>query len=208
MRRLEGVEIAQTEKRRPIKGTERFVPCDTLLLSLGLIPENELAREAGITLSPITNGPLVDENCMTDLPGVFSCGNALHVHDLVDWVSDEAERAGRAAAKYLSGGGTRKSGELGVAAVKLRPGSGVRYVMPDRIVTEADGSDVTLLCRVPTPAKDGKVRVILRDSSGGVNTLKEEKHARLHPAEMIKITLSAAETSHLKVGDVVEVETQ
>jgi len=206
MHRLEGVEVAQTANRRPIKGTERFMPCDTLLLSLGLIPENELAREAGITLSSVTNGPLVDENCMTDLPGVFSCGNALHVHDIVDWVSDEAERAGRSAAAYLSG--KIKSGERGAAVVKVRPGAGIRYVMPDRITTGTDGSDVTILCRTPTPAKDGKVRVVLRDAGGGVSTLKEDKHARLHPAEMIKITLSAAEKSRLKAGDVLEVETQ
>ncbi|MDR3280396.1 MAG: FAD-dependent oxidoreductase [Synergistaceae bacterium] len=103
MDRLEGVRTAKVDENlKPIPGTERFVPCDTLLLSVGLIPENELAREAGVEINPTTGGPNVDDRYMTSVPGIFSCGNALHVHDLVDWVSDEAERAGRAAALYAA----------------------------------------------------------------------------------------------------------
>jgi len=200
MGRLEGVKVAEVdENRRPIQGTERFVPCDTLLLSVGLIPENELARDAGASLSPVTGGPLVDEHCMTDLPGVFSCGNALHVHDLVDWVSEEAERAGQAAAEYVSN--SRSAGEFSTV---VRPGSGVRYVMPDRLVTRAENT--VLAFRVTVPAKNGKVRIVLRDSSGEASLLKEETHSRLHPAEMIRVALSAEETSRLKAGDILEVE--
>ena len=202
MGRLEGVEVATTENRRPIKGTERFVPCDTLLLSLGLIPENELAREAGISLHSITGGPVADDRCMTEIPGIFSCGNALHVHDLVDWVSEEAERAGRGAAKYVSGMAD------GAGVIKVRPGNGVRYVMPDRFTMPLNvvSDEAVISFRVNTPTKDGKVRILLRDPSGGSDILKEEKHSRLHPSEMTRVTLSTEYTSRLKAGDVLEVE--
>jgi sarcosine oxidase subunit alpha len=202
--RLEGVEVAKVDgSRKPIQGTERFVPCDTLLLSVGLIPENELAREAGITLSPVTGGPLVDESCMTDLRGVFSCGNALHVHDIVDWVSDEAERAGRAAAKYVTAACTAES-----SLVKINPGAGVRYVMPDRLITNAGAENAILAFRVNTPARDGKVRLLLRRENGETQILREEKHPRLHPAEMIRMTLSIEEISRMKADDILEVEAQ
>jgi sarcosine oxidase subunit alpha len=192
MGRLEGVRVAEVDgDRRPIGGTERFVPCDTLLLSVGLIPENELAREAGITLNPVTGGPLVDENCMTDAPGIFSCGNALHVHDLADNVSDEAERAGRAAAAYTIG--REKTGGITIPVV---PSEGVRYVTPDHITLSErpSGSDgVTLAFRVMAPKRGGAVRLI----SGG-NILKEKRYPRLHPAEMVWMNLSGAELGELK----------
>src|SRR5699024_10004015 len=106
--RLTGVTLAAVdENRRPIPGTEEDYDCDTLLLSCGLIPENELSRGAGVSLSPVTSGPVVDESLETSVPGIFSCGNVLHVHDLVDFVSQEAAQAGRRAARYLSGGGER-----------------------------------------------------------------------------------------------------
>ena len=100
--RVSGVTLAQVDaNRRPIPGTEKRYDCDTLLLSVGLVPENELSRGAGVDLSPVTNGPVVDESLETSVPGVFACGNVLHVHDLVDFVSQEAAHAGRAAARYL-----------------------------------------------------------------------------------------------------------
>jgi sarcosine oxidase subunit alpha len=206
MGRLEGVRVAEVDgERRPVAGTERFVPCDTLLLSVGLIPENELAREAGISLSPVTGGPLVDSDCMTNVPGIFSCGNALHVHDLVDNVSEEAERAGRSAAACaagkLSAGGT---------AAAIRPGAGVRYVMPDRVVipdapAEKDSlnslNSLTLAFRVAAPSRDGVTRL-----SAGGKVLKEEKHPRLHPAEMVWMKLSGAELGELRtIGKPLEV---
>jgi len=201
MGRLEGVKTAQVDdQRRPVEGTERFVPCDTLLLSVGLIPENELAREAGISLSPITGGPLVDANCMTDVPGIFSCGNALHVHDLVDRVSDEAERAGRAAAAWASG-----SLNAGGATVAVRPSGGVRYVMPDHVSVPnviSGLEKITLAFRVTEPRRDGVVR--LMTSCGKM--LKEEKHPRLHPAEMVWTQLGLSEFGEMKrSGNTLEV---
>mgnify|MGYP000742022805 CR=1 FL=1 len=101
-KRVEGVTLAQVDAQaKPIPGTEEFYPCDTLLLSVGLLPENELSRQAEVPLSPVTNGPIVDENLETEVPGIFACGNVLHVHDLVDFVSEEAAQAGRAAAEYV-----------------------------------------------------------------------------------------------------------
>ena len=96
--------IAQVDERsKPIPGTEEHIPCDTLLLSVGLIPENELSKAVGVELSPVTNGPQVNESLETSIPGVFACGNVLHVHDLVDYVSEEAQQAGKHAAAYVQG---------------------------------------------------------------------------------------------------------
>ncbi len=194
MGRLEGVRVAQVDAGRcPIEGTERFVPCDTLLLSVGLIPENELAREAGIAMSPTTGGPLVDETCMTDAPGIFSCGNALHVHDLVDRVSGEAERAGRAA-------GARAGGKTEVASdfAGVKAGDGVRYVMPDRI---GGADEVQIAFRVNVPSRDGVVRI-----AAGDRVLKEETHPRLHPAEMVWAKLGRMEMETLRASGVKTLE--
>ena len=106
---------------RPIPGTEEFYACDTLLLSVGLLPENELSRQAQVSLNPVTNGPLVDENLETDVEGIFACGNVLHVHDLVDFVSEEAMQAGKAAAEYAQ------------RAVQKTEHSGTRNVHPDSV---------------------------------------------------------------------------
>lgn len=103
--RLKGVTVAKVdENRKPIPGTEEYIPCDTLLLSVGLIPENELSKNAGVTISPVTSGPVVDESLETNIDGIFACGNVLHVHDLVDYVSEEAAIAGRNAVRYLQQG--------------------------------------------------------------------------------------------------------
>ena len=101
--RVEGVTISRVDdNRRPIPGTEEYYPCDTLLLSVGLIPENELSEKAGVKLNPATRGPVVNESLETSIPGIFACGNVLHVHDLVDYVSDEAAAAGRWAARFIA----------------------------------------------------------------------------------------------------------
>jgi NADPH-dependent 2,4-dienoyl-CoA reductase/sulfur reductase-like enzyme len=126
--RLEAVTIAAVDEHaRPIPGTEEEIPCDTLLLSVGLIPENELSAGAGIALSPITNGPVVNESLETDTPGVFACGNVLHVHDLVDYVSEESYAAGQNAAAYL------REGEKRGKSITLIPKNGVRYTVPAHI---------------------------------------------------------------------------
>ena len=179
-KRVEGVTIAQVdEKRRPIPETRRYIPCDTLLLSVGLIPENELTRAAGIPMDPVTNGALVDEHCQTQVKGIFACGNVLQVHDLVDYVSDEGERAGRGAAAYLAE--KANTGRL----VAVRPGSGVRYVLPQNVHTEC-GEDVSLFLRVTQPF--GKVCYTVRS---GDAVLATAKRFRAAPGEMEKLTVKA-----------------
>ena len=177
-KRLEGVTIAQVdENRQPIESTKRYVPCDTLLLSVGLIPENELTRSAGIPIDPITNGALVDENCQTQIPGIFACGNVLQVHDLVDYVSEEAERAGIGAAKLVAG--QEKRGR----AVATKPGNGVRYVLPQ---TVHSGENVDLFFRVTQPY--GKVKLLVSD---GEKVLVTAKRLKVAPGEMEKLTVKA-----------------
>ncbi|HIY50799.1 MAG TPA: FAD-dependent oxidoreductase [Candidatus Olsenella avicola] len=129
-RRVEAVEISRVDAcAHPVAGTGRIVACDTLLLSVGLLPENELSRAAGVELSPLTRGAVVDDSLMTSVPGVFACGNVLHVHDLADHASLEAARAGAAAAAWARGGATRARG----GGVPVEPGRGVRYAVPQRV---------------------------------------------------------------------------
>ncbi len=178
-KRLEGVTIAQVdENRRAIEETKRYIPCDTLLLSVGLIPENELTRAAGIPIDPVTNGALVDENCQTEIPGIFACGNVLQVHDLVDYVSEEAERAGIGAAKFVNEQLVRE------ATISTKPGNGVRYVIPQTIGTT--GEDVSLFMRVTQPF--GKVKFTVECDGHVLATAKRIKAA---PGEMEKITIKA-----------------
>ena len=180
--RLEGVTVAQVdENRRVIDSTRRYIPCDTLLLSVGLIPENELTAAAGIPMSGITSGALVDENRQTECAGIFACGNVLQVHDLVDYVSDEAELAGLGAAAYVRG--QLASG----SCVETKPGSGVRYVLPQRIHTDTD-KDISLFLRVTQPF--GKVKFTVRSGDTVLTTVKRLKAA---PGEMEKITLKQAQ---------------
>ena len=178
-KRLEGVTVAQVdEHRNPIESTRRYIPCDTLLLSVGLIPENELTRSAGIPIDPVTNGALVDENCQTQIPGIFACGNVLQVHDLVDYVSEEAERAGLGAARYVSGC------TFGETEISTKAGSGVRYVIPHKIHNNDEA--VSLFLRVTQPY--GNVRLVVSD---GERILTSAKRLKAAPGEMEKITLKA-----------------
>lgn len=178
--RVEGVTIAQVdENRRVIEETKRYIPCDTLLLSCGLIPENELTSSAGIGLSPVTSGALVDEHRQTEREGIFACGNVLQVHDLVDYVSDEAEIAGKSAAEYVKG-------NLSAAnTVKTAAGNGVRYVLPQR-VTASPKEDISLFLRVTQPF--GKVRYTVKSGDEVLATAVRLKAA---PGEMEKITVKA-----------------
>ena len=132
--RLEGIRVASVGKdRAPIPDTERFIACDTLLLSVGLIPENELSRDAGVAMDPVTGGAVVNDSFMTSVDGIFACGNVLHVHDLVDWVSVEAAEAGKFAAGYV-----RSGREASSCRIPVRPGSGVRYTLPQSVSGERD----------------------------------------------------------------------
>jgi len=194
-KRLEGVTVAQVdEKRRPIAETERFIPCDTLLLSVGLIPENELTRAAGIPMDPVTGGAVVDGSCQTAVPGIFACGNVLQVHDLVDYVSDEAERAGRGAAAWIRG---EQPGEAGIVT---RAGYGVRYVLPQRIRA---GEDVSLFLRVTEPF--GKVRFTVK---AGEQVLATARRLRAAPGEMEKLKVPAAKLENVTGEVTVSVEVE
>ena len=178
-KRLEGVTIAQVdENRQPIEETKRFIPCDTLLLSVGLIPENELTRACGIPMDPVTGGALVDDICQTQIPGIFACGNVLQVHDLVDYVSEEAERAGIGAADLIL------NGTASAESLSTKPGNGVRYVIPQN-VRKTDG-DVSLFLRVTQPF--GKVKFTV---TSGNEVLTVAKRLKAAPGEMEKLTIKA-----------------
>src|SRR5690606_17720550 len=172
--RLEAVTIAKVDENwRPIPGTEQKIECDTLLLSVGLIPENELSSGAGVELDPVTNGPKVDDTLMTSIPGVFACGNVLHVHDLVDNVSKEAERAGGFAAHYALG-----QLSTPVKRVKVEAGENIRYVVPHMISLD---KPVEFFLRVQRPQED-----VLLDVGG----LRQVKKPSVRPSEMLNITLT------------------
>ncbi len=142
--RLEGITLAEVDcKGKPISGTEEFYSCDTLLLSVGLIPENELSAGMGVELNPVTSGPRVNESLETNIEGVFACGNVLHVHDLVDFVSEEAAAAGKNAAAYV-----RSAKETATTPfVRLTVGTGVRYTVPETICAERMGEHLTVPIR-------------------------------------------------------------
>ena len=178
-KRVEGVTIAQVDENRQIlPETSRYIPCDTLLLSVGLIPENELTRCAGIPMDPITGGALVDDGCQTAVPGIFACGNVLHVHDLVDYVSEEAERAGNSAADFVT------CTENAHTYAQTAAGNGVRYVLPQRIRKDRD---VSLFLRVTKPF--GKVKFTVSSGDSVIATAKRLKAA---PGEMERIDLPAS----------------
>lgn len=195
--RLEGVTIAKVDERlQPIPGTEEYVPCDTLMLSVGLIPENELSKNAGIELDKITNGPLVDEYRETDHKGVFACGNVLQVHDLVDYVTQESQIAGLGAAKYIQG--EKISGEC----VFTKGTDGVRYIVPQRINCKTDG-DVKLYFRVGAVFHDAKIVV----ECGGREILSKKKK-KLTPGEMEYVTIKRSVIGELPANAVINVRVE
>ena len=180
--RVTGVTIAKVdEKRKPITETRQYIECDTLLLSVGLIPENELSKKAGLSLDRITGGAVVDQNRQTEIEGIFSCGNVLHVHDLVDYVSEEAAIAGVAAANYVFGK-TEKS-----THIVLKTDGKVRYTVP-QVITSGDG--VTVYFRVSDVFRD--VYLVVKD--GDTEILRRKKQ-KLAPGEMetVKITKAMLE---------------
>jgi len=190
--RLEGVTIAKVdENRRPIPGSKIHIECDTLLLSCGLIPENELTKSAGISLDSVTGGAVVNQNRETETEGIFACGNVLHVHDLVDYVSEEAALAGAAAAEYLSG---RKDANINI---KVEGVGGVRYTVP-QIINEA--KETKIYFRVGSVMRDKYL--VVRD---GEREILKKKKLKLAPAEMETVTLtsemlSAVESGKITVG--------
>lgn len=180
--RLEGVTIAQVDDhRKPIKGTEEYIACDTLLLSVGLLPENELSRKANVKLSKVTGGPEVDESMQTSIPGIFTCGNVLHVHDLVDNVTTESYTAGRNAADYING--IHHSGKI----VKVFATDGVRYTVPTTINPENIGNGIDVRFRVGEVHKAAYISVYFDD----VREMHLKKKI-LTPGEMESIKLTKA----------------
>ena len=179
--RVTGVTIAKVdERRKPIAETRQYIECDTLLLSCGLIPENELTKGANISLDRITNGACVDQDRQTDTEGIFACGNVLHVHDLVDYVSEEADIAGRAAAEYVMNNAT----EALENAISLVTDGKVRYTVPQRITSS---KKVTVYFRVADVYRD--VRIVVRD---GENVIINKKKQKVAPGEMENVTLTPA----------------
>lgn len=179
--RVERVVVAEVgPDRRPIPGTEMAFDCDTILLSVGLIPENELSRGAGLDIDPRTNGPVVYENMETSIPGVFACGNVLHVHDLVDFVTAEAARAGKAAAAYCTGAAF-SSGRV----LPIQNGSLVGYTVPQQIHMDAEFASVDVFFRVR--AVCGQSRILVRDEAGA--QIASFRRERMAPGEMENIRL-------------------
>ena len=158
--RVEGVTLAQVdENRRPIPGTEKFYECDTLLLSVGLIPENELSGQSGVMLNNVTSGPVVNESLETNIEGIFACGNVLHVHDLVDFVSEEAGNAGKNAARYVLNRETEKDQKE--TKINLVPENGVRYTVPSEIRTGHMAEEQLIRFRVGDVYKNCYIRAYL-----------------------------------------------
>ena len=194
-RRVEGVYVAQVgPDKKPILETEEFFECDTLLLSVGLIPENELTRQAQVEMDPVTNGPKVNQYMQTSLPAVFACGNVVHVNDLVDNVSGESETAGRAAARYALGKLPKTT-----RVVECVPGNNVRYLCPQRIALGGDAEDVTLYFRVLNP--DGAVTM---DASCANAQVAHRTAARVSPGEMEHIQVNTGKL----LGDAVTVSVE
>ena len=181
--RLTGVTIAQVDhQRQPITGTETYVECDTLLLSVGLIPENELSKKADVPMNQATQGAVVDDSLQTDVPGIFACGNVLHVHDLVDFVSAESFKAGKAAAAYARG--ERRKGKM----IRVLDGEGVCGATPQRIglpQTDDEPEPIQVLFRPACVYENAVVRVL-----DGQKEIHRVKRRILAPGEMADLTLS------------------
>lgn len=186
--RVEGVTVARVDQDgKPIPGTEEEISCDTLLLSCGLIPENELSDSLGVNLNPVTGGPFVNESLETDREGVFACGNVLHVHDLVDYVSQEAAQAGKNAAAYLCGSLAR-----GEKEVPVRGGDGVRYTVPASIDVARMEENQTVRFRVGNVYRNAAVEV----ACGG-QVLRSLKKQVLAPGEMEQVILKKPELENI-----------
>ncbi|MBM7556128.1 NAD(P)/FAD-dependent oxidoreductase [Halanaerobacter jeridensis] len=175
--RLEAVTVAEVdENMQPIPGTEYKIECDTLLLSVGLIPENELSKDAGVKMHDVTGGPIVNEGRETNIEGIFACGNVLHVHDLVDWVTEESLVAGKTAANYLQGGIDKREQEI-----EVNPGENVGYIVPQKITNDVeDRKLVDLYMRCKKPMEHVTINLYSGDKK-----LLDKNERRVEPGEMI-----------------------
>jgi len=193
--RIEGVTISQIDDQwRTVEGTEKIISCDTLLLSVGLIPENELSEKGNVPLDSGTKGAIVNSTMETGIPGIFSCGNVLHVHDIVDFVTKESRIAGRNAARFARNELPR--GE----EIPTRPGKGVTYTLPQKLMLE-DPDGVTLFLRSDVIYKKARVKV-----KEGDRLVKEKRERLIVPSEMVQITLDPEELRELNGEIIVEIE--
>ena len=181
--RLEQVVVMEVDaQRKPIPGTEKIYDCDTLLLSVGLLPENELSQSAGVQMDPVTGGPKVNELMETSIPGVFACGNVVHVHDIVDFVTKEARRAGAGAARLIKG--DVENGDT----VQTKPGKGVRYIVPQVICPANMDQKQTLFFRVTEVFKDKELALY-----GDDKLLRRIKKRHMAPGEMVMVEVTREE---------------
>ena len=182
--RLEKVIVAKVDENfRPIPGTEKEYEVDTLLLSVGLIPENELSKKAGIKLNPVTSGPFVNESMETSVEGIFACGNVVHVHDLVDFVTQESRRAGLNAAKYIK---DEKATEGKV--VEANTGFGITYVVPSKILVDNVEDELVMFMRVNNVYSNMRLEV-----KSGDTVIKSIKRRHLAPGEMEQVKLKPSD---------------
>lgn len=182
--RVEGITLAQVDSaKKPIPGTEEFYSCDTLLLSVGLIPENELSRGMGVEISPVTNGPIVNESLETNIEGVFACGNVLHVHDLVDYVSEEAKAAGKNAAEYVKHI-SKKEGTI----IQVVPNDGVRYTVPSTICVVNMSEELIVRFRVGAVYRNAFISVYYDNER-----VIHRKRLVMAPGEMEEVKLKKEE---------------
>ena len=180
--RLEGVTIARVdERRKPVAGSEEYIACDTLLLSVGLIPENELSKSAGVSLDRITGGAVVDQNRQTSVEGIFACGNVLHVHDLVDYVSEESEIAGRSAAEYIKG---LDAADAGTVRIPIKTDGKIRYTVP-QVITQK--KDVAVFFRVADIYHNVSINVYNEQKE----KIFSKRKLKAAPGEMENIVLKA-----------------
>lgn len=194
--RISGVVIAEVDERmKPVPGTEIHYACDTLLLSTGLIPENELSRAAGVAINPVTSGPFVNESFETGIPGVFACGNVLHVHDLVDYVSEEAKKAGAYAAAYAAGDETQDDGRSILVSAK----GGARYTVPATIRPARVKDSVTIRFRAGQVYKNAYVSVYF-----DAERIAHVKKRVIAPGEMEQVTIKKEQLdAHGDVGEII-----
>lgn len=180
--RVEGVTIAEVdENRKPVKGTEQYYECDTLLLSVGLIPENELSKGIGVKLDSVTGGPVVYESMETTVKGIFACGNVVHVHDLVDYVTEESRKAGRNAARFVKD----EAGGYG-PTICTKTGNGIRYIVPQFIRKDHLEDSVDLFMRVDKIYRNKKLVIRVGDT-----VIKKIKKQYMRPGEMERVNITA-----------------
>lgn len=195
--RVEGVTVAAVDKnRRPIPGTEEFIECDTLLLSVGLIPENEISTGCGVSIDSMTSGPSVNEKMQTSVEGIFACGNTVHVHDLVDFVTAESIRAGENAAKYVQGK-VISNGEK----VMLKPGNRVRYTVPQHLDSTESDSNISIMFR-PTDVYRNVSIVVYSNNE----RIKTQRKKVVRPGEMQVVELTPEQLKQVHENLTVAIE--